>query len=611
MAGRGAVKIGPGTMRITSAFDLSILQGSGLIIECHPNTNFSISIGQHAPGGSESYSLFYHSGGGGQGATTTIATTAPTVGIASARVASVSGIAVGDRIAIARVAASRLHSYEVLAINNGTNVLTLDAPIVYPFQIGDEIRVIPFAQQCRDIKIFGNGASVTVDAAEAGCDKIVELFSAWDCLVEDFRVYGDKVAFLGCSFDMGGVRNVFRKITYRISAAGASGAGIALEGQRDSAATDVNIVGPAVYGVIVNNSNNWRVVGSARGCANGLSIQSTSSGIDANEQGSRDGNAIFAAHGCSTAGVIVKDGSSGNKIYLQGTDNVVHAYFTAGTSGVAAKENELSGVVIGGARGVIADNAAVVTLVAPKFVDQTTHATEIATAGTEITIIGGTAKDPSQVLTSGGSYAVHAVSAGTLRLTTGHWMDSPRSSAGNWYGVVVRDGGTAILDDVRITRPSSSAPTVGIELGAGASAATVYMRRTSIQGAIGVLQNSATSVVHSLEGNDLSGCSTAIYETGQPWYQQRQARVAPVAMADANQDKSLDWLTNSCEIIETTGALTGAKNLTVAKISGVVRLKNSCTGGNVTIKASSGTGIAVTPGSTTAVRWDGTNYVAV
>lgn len=610
MAGVGEVRIGPGTMRITSAFDLALLQGGGVIVNCHPNTNFSVSIGQHSPG-DESYSLFYHSGGGGEAATTTIATTAPTVGIASVKVASVSGIAVGDRIVIARVAASRLHSYEVRAIDGGTKVLTLDAPIVYPFQIGDEVRVIPLAQQCRDIKIYGNGASITVDAAESGCDKIVELFSAWDCLVEDFRVYGDKVAFLGCSFDMGGVRNAFRKIAYRVSAAGASGAGVALEGQRDSVALEIDVVGPAVYGVIVNNSNNWLVTGSARGCANGLAIQSTSNGADANEKGSRDGNAVFAAHGCTTAGLIVKDGSSGNKVFLQGSDNVIHAYFTAGTSGVAAKENELSGTMLGGARGVIADNAAVVTLVAPRFVDQTVHATEIASAGTEITIIGGTVKDPSSVLTSGASYAMHAVSAGTLRLTAGHWMDSPRATAGYLYGVTVVAGGTAILDDVRLTRPSSAAQTVGVELGAGATAATVYMRKTVLQGDIGVLQNTATSVVHSLEGNDLSGCATAIYDTARPWYQQRQARVATVAMADANQDKSLDWLTNACEVIECTGAMTAGRNLTIARVSGVVAIKNSTTGGfSVTVKGSSGTGVACAAG-TTRVRWDGTDFARV
>lgn len=163
-------------------------------------------------------------------------TTVAVLGVVGARtltVADASALAVGDRVRV-RDAAIAVRGYQIEGIAGA--VLTLDASLSYPFPIGSFVTKIPLASQCRDIEIDGGGMQFEPNVLGVPvADKIIELYSSWDCSISNVRIDASGAALMGCSYDMGGVRNTWARIVE--NGGGNAQNGIALEGNRDSKIT--------------------------------------------------------------------------------------------------------------------------------------------------------------------------------------------------------------------------------------------------------------------------------------------------------------------------------------------------------------------------------------
>lgn len=84
---------------------------------------------------------------------------------------------------------------------------------------------------------------------------------------------------------------------------------------------------------------------------------------------------------------------------------------------------------------------------------------------------------------------------------------------------------------------------------------------------------------------------------------------ATQAMADANQ--TLTQAQALCEVIETTGALTGTRNLVMPLRRWVKTFRNSCTGGSIQVIGATGTGITIATVKVAILECDGTNVLRV
>jgi hypothetical protein len=106
----------------------------------------------------------------------------------------------------------------------------------------------------------------------------------------------------------------------------------------------------------------------------------------------------------------------------------------------------------------------------------------------------------------------------------------------------------------------------------------------------------------------VAGASTVTSYTDnrtQKSFDRLSTGIATQAMADANQ--TLTQAQAMCDVLKTTGALTGTRNLVVPLTQRQWSVRNTCTGGSIQVIGSSGTGVTIATGKAAIVVCDGTN----
>jgi hypothetical protein len=188
--------------------------------------------------------------------------------------------------------------------------ITVDRPILYPFQAADAANTI--ATVPTFVSIEGNGMTIT----GTGGGRAIELVASQFCTVEDVNVVplGTGMADLVISADLGGLGNAFRRllIDASLATANVTMVGIAFESQEsgiveDCIAIKCGLAGHQWYQSVLCLSRGAK----STACANGLSLTSngpvTFGCQDCVVQG-------FSAIGSTAAGVAVASASNRNVI---------------------------------------------------------------------------------------------------------------------------------------------------------------------------------------------------------------------------------------------------------------------------------------------------------
>ncbi|MFA5892158.1 MAG: hypothetical protein WDA27_14615 [Actinomycetota bacterium] len=211
------------------------------------------------------------------------------------------------------------------AATGGTNPVT-DSRIYCPTD----------AQVARKIRIEGNGCKVLPNSAGGGrADKIVELAYSWDCCVSGFNVDGSGVTLLGCSFDLGGVRNRYERMVY--DGHDVSGAGLTLEGQRGSEIVKSQSDHCVSANIFLLCSDHCKVEALVNGGVNGLMTSVVNA---ADIYGCSRNRVTLNATGCSQSAVLLRDGARLNDIDCN-CDSCYNGVWIT-TSAAKAKDNTIT-----------------------------------------------------------------------------------------------------------------------------------------------------------------------------------------------------------------------------------------------------------------------------
>lgn len=179
-------------------------------------------------------------------------------------------------------------------------------------------------------------------------------------------------------------------------------------------------------------------------------------------------------------------------------------------------------------------------------------------------------------------------------------MDITQQNAGG-YGVYVLAPGRLELDGAIIGGSSI----VGIFI--NISGATVVVKNTKITSDQGIFVGAGSTLILG-EGLDLSGCTVGSWFTGTGTVKGSAfAGLSTFAMTTA--DHTATWTEFAAGTLIITGSLGSGRNLVLPKISVPWVVKNTADQ-TVTVKGSSGSGVAITSGSTARVIFDGTNFVS-
>lgn len=219
MAGVGEVRLKPGTYSIASPLTMR----SNLIITGHPLTVLNST---QTPSGTtaDTASVFLSNLYSSLAGTTTLSADLA-LGATTLTVASATGLAIGDWIAVRDQNGYRVVLFQIANLS-GTTV-TMDRPMTWTEKFASGATVVKFASTpLHNLIINGNGMTVSGTG-----DRIVSLVASHDCLVEGIRGRGTFQNY-ACSFDLGGHRNRFRNMD--IDGGATSVACLALESQEGS-----------------------------------------------------------------------------------------------------------------------------------------------------------------------------------------------------------------------------------------------------------------------------------------------------------------------------------------------------------------------------------------
>jgi hypothetical protein len=176
----------------------------------------------------------------------------------------------------------------------------------------------------------------------------------------------------------------------------------------------------------------------------------------------------------------------------------------------------------------------------------------------------------------------------------------------NGYGIYIPSSGDADVDGVTV----DGQPVCGIWVN---GAATVRIRNFRVNsnsrggGDQGVVVTAGGTVILG-GGVDLSNCSVPFVISGGTVTGRFDVAIANIAMTTAN--KTATWAEYAADTLIISGTLGAGRDLILPIYSIPQVIKNGADQ-TVTVKGASGTGVAITAGTTKRVVFDGTNYVEV
>jgi len=654
LAGRGEVRLKPGTYLWVGQYDMP----DNLIEVWHPNTTIVV---QNANDGTELNAPI----NANRTSARVLATTLNGASAAGARtiaVTSSTSITVGDYVQIIDNTANVLACMTYLVTAKAVGTMTLDRPVQRSFASGSSVYTV---SPPRNIRVFGNGASITSLAAATtttsgshtlpvatitvasttgfaaqggifvagqvvfytgktattftGCtggsgvistgstvethaERAVEIAGGWECHVEGLRVSGFSDYIVG--YDLGSYRCSFRDI--RADGNGKALAAFTAESSEEIDFTECDGTGAGGSGVggglLLWGSYGVRVNG-------GKFHDNTGNGCLINVGGSAD------TQGCDgvtfTGTKFLRNTLNGVSI-ADGARNIVFQ------GGWESSDNSLMGVRLEAVTTAPVD----VTLHGGKVSRNigglyTNGAVQRAVAlGT--TFDGNTTNSNLNIKTSSSvecygcasikgstnSTAGVLVNAGTLRWVGGVISGDSTSGA---IGVQIAGSGVCDLTDVTIAGTGSSGG-YALLLSSGA----VRLRRVKATGRAGDFGAVfSTGTTAQIDEFDFGATGVPITITGTAAVTMpTQAGLGAITVTGANVTATnAQW---ACSTIRVSGAVTGSRrNVVMPHIQGHIwTIKCDTTGGfGIQVIGSSGTGVNVNDGTVARVYFDGTNFV--
>jgi hypothetical protein len=465
---------------------------------------------------------------------------------------------------------------------SGPYTLTLDEPLYEPFLTGDDVSIL--ASVPTRIRIYGNGMRISGTG-----ERYVELSSAYRCYVEGIIADTQDGALGGqgnmFAFDIGSRESTFA----RIHVDGGNGAivGIALESCNRCHVLECYVERVTQKGIGVSDSCGCTVqrCSTWKSGAEGITLDG--------EVGNTVGSVDCVVRDCrawnqSSYGIWICSGSSRNVV-----------------AGCQANSNGVAGLCIAGDATTCSTNR----VIGGDFSDNASYGIQNGAGGdsTRITDVIATGNGVSALLSDddvwvngficpshGGSNPVVDINAGRAYL---RGLDVAYLSSGG--NLVVGRTGTYV--ELSASRLTGVAGTNGVRYFTAG-----VVRDTIVSGcALGLL---ADGTILIGDGVDASGSTTPIYDgAGTGTLQAEFAGVAPIAMTTA--DKTATWAEYHARLLVISGTLGAGRNLVLPKITVPWTVKNGADQ-TVTVKGSTGTGVAITAGTTQRVLFDGTNFTA-